>query len=179
MLVKVGQGENGYKEGIINQIYPQLKEIADRHIRRESAPTIQATELVNEAYIKLVDQDIGSWQNRSHFLAISSNIMRKILIDRARKRNSMKRGGDLLPVTLSAAENSSGPCQNEDQLLAIDEAMEKLREFSERQHKIIELKFYGGMDHNEIAHVLDISTSTVKREFRVAKAWINKELTSS
>ena len=176
MLVRVGQGHSSYKNSIMEQIYPHLHEIAERHIRKENAPTIQATELVHEAYLKLIDQNIGSWQNRNHFLAISSNIMRKILIDRARKRKSLKRGGDCIQVTLSAASDSALPCETEDQLLAIDSALERLKKISERQHQIVELRFFGGMEINAIADVMQLSPSTVKRDLRVAKAWINKEL---
>jgi RNA polymerase sigma factor (TIGR02999 family) len=154
-----------------------LHQIAARQMRGERpGHTLQATVLVNDAYLKLVDASV-SWQNRAHFLAVAARIMRNILIDHAKARRRDKRGGDGIRVTLYEADiASAGP---EPDILDLEDALARLVTFDERKAKVVEMNFYGGMTYDEISEALGISPATVDRELRMAKAWLYRELNNA
>lgn len=154
-------------------IYDTLKRIAKRQMSRERKDhTLQATVLVNEAYMQLIKGDI-SWSDSAHFRAIAAKIMRRTLIDYAREKNAKKRGGDLDRITLMESRIIS---DNTVDILELDDAISKLSEFDERKARVIEMIFFGGLSYEEVANVLDISKATVDRELRIAKAWLYNQL---
>ena len=156
-------------------IYDELRHQAARYLQRERDDhTLQTTALVHEAYVRLIDQVNVRWQNRAHFYAIAAEMMRRILVDHARKRSAAKRGGHTMKVTLNEALHASDE-QNLD-LIAVDEALSRLASIDQQQAKVIELRFFGGLNVEETAEVLGISERTVKRDWSVAKAWIRREL---
>jgi RNA polymerase sigma factor (TIGR02999 family) len=167
-------GDQGALAELLPLVEHALHQIAARQMRGERpGHTLQATVLVNDAYLKLVDASV-SWQNRAHFLAVASHIMRNILIDHARARRRDKRGGGGVRVTLYEADiASAGP---EPDILDLEEALARLGTFDERKAKVVEMNFYGGMTYDEIAEALEISPATVDRELRMAKAWLYREL---
>jgi RNA polymerase sigma factor (TIGR02999 family) len=136
--------------------------------------TLQTTALVNEAYLKLIDSSQVNWQNRAHFFAISAQLMRRILVDFARSRNSLKRGGEQIQVTLD--EKIEAPFEKETDLVALDDALKMLEELNPRQAQIVELRYFGGLSEEEAAEALKISTRTVRRDWSVARAWLYREL---
>ena len=144
--------------------------------RRAAGHTLQATALVNEAYLRLVDINRIQWQNRAHFFAMAARQMRRILIDAARKHGNQKRGGDVQKVSL--AEGLVVPDRPED-LVALDEALVALTQIDERRGRVVEMKFFGGLSVEEIAAVLNVSPDTVKRDWKLAKAWLGRELENS
>lgn len=155
-------------------LYDTLKQMAGRYMGKENAGhTLQATALVNEAYIQLIGSD-QNWANRAHFLGVSARIMRHVLIDHARNNNRQKRGGDATRVTLVESRLFGGG--TEPDVLALDEVLSKLEQFDERKARVIELSFFGGLTYDEISQVLDISAATVDRELRFGKAWLCREL---
>lgn len=153
----------------------ELRRIAANYMRRESpGHTLQTTALVNEAYLKLVDQREVHWQNRAHFFAMASQLMRRILLDHARSQMRVKRGGDALHVDLNelavlAPEKSA-------ELIALDEALNRLAQFDLRKSRIVEMRFFGGLTVNEVAEVLGIAPVTVMLHWRLAKAWLQHEV---
>jgi RNA polymerase sigma-70 factor (ECF subfamily) len=159
-------------------VYDELRRLAASYFRRERpGQTLQATALVHEAYLRLIGEKTHNWQNRTHFLAIAALSMRQILVQRARARKAAKRGGDperivldeqLLPAPAAA--------QQEIDLVALDAALEKLAALNQRQAKIVELRYFGGLSVEEVGDVLDISPATVKRDWTLARAWLRKEL---
>ena len=156
-------------------VYDELRRQAARYLKHErQGHTLQTTALVHEAYVRLIDQAGVRWQNRAHFFAIAAEMMRRILVDHARKRRAAKRGGEAVGVTLNEEVQGSGE-QNLD-LLAVDEALTKLAALDQQQARVIELRFFGGLNVEETAEVLGISERTVKRDWSVAKAWIRREL---
>lgn len=156
-------------------VYSELRRIAGAHLARErSGQTLQVTVLVHEAYLKLVDQTRVQWQNRTHFFAVAARMMRRIVVDHARARGAHKRGGGATPVSL---DETPGPAVERDaELLALDEALERLTAFDPRQGRIVELRYFGGLSIDEAAAALSLSPATVKREWSMAKAWLHKEL---
>ena len=157
-------------------VYDELRRIAAAYLRRERPDhTLQPTALVHEAYLRLVDQSEQNWQNRAHFLGIGAHLMRQILVDHARKRRAEKRGGGEQPVTLD--DLALPGFKQPEEILAIDQALARLEQLDERQSKIVELRFFGGLTEKEIAECLGVSDRTVKREWSVAKAWLYAEIT--
>jgi RNA polymerase sigma-70 factor (ECF subfamily) len=160
-------------------VYGELRRIAARYMRRErSDHTLQATVLVHDAYVKLMAQD-KDWQNRAHFFAVASSVMRRILVDHARGRHAEKRGGDAVKVEIDREDAHPGLVftpERSEQILALDEALSRLMILDERQFKIVEMRFFGGMTDQEIADVLEISVRTVVREWVSARAWLHAEL---
>ena len=151
-------------------VYNQLREMAGRFLRGEKpGHTLQATDLVHEAYERLIDADIN-WQDRAHFLAVAAQMMRRILVDHARAKQRVKRGSGGLKVTLDEALLVSE--QPGSDILDLDEAMTALAAFDQRKARILELYFFGGLTYDETAALLDISPATVDRELRLAKAWV-------
>jgi RNA polymerase sigma-70 factor, ECF subfamily len=163
---------------LIPLIHDELHRLAHRYMARERAGdhTLQTTALVNEAYMRLIDASHVPWQNRAHFFAISANLMRRILVDFARSRGYQKRGGNVVKVEFEDARVPS-PGRGAD-VIALDDALNGLAEFDEREAKVVELRFFGGLSEEETAEVLGISTRTVKRDWAVAKAWLLREMRS-
>lgn len=154
-------------------IYETLRRLSKKHLGKEANPTIQATELVHEAYLNLIDVDIA-WQDRAHFLAVASRLMRRLLIDRARARLSKKRGGEHQFVPESVSQISE--VSTEQEVLDLEEALNALKEIDARKADVLELHFFGGMTYPEIAEALSISEATVDRDLRFAKAWIFNQI---
>lgn len=176
LLVKWSNGDESALEQLIPFVERELKQIAHAHMRRENRNhTLQTTALVNEAYLKLIDQR-SPWQNRAHFFAIASRIMRRVLLDYARSQNRAKRGGELIfvPVTEVDAEGYDRAAE----LIDLDEALERLAEFDPEKARIVEMRFFGGLTIEEIAEVLKISPVTVSRHWSVSKAWLQREMQS-
>jgi RNA polymerase sigma factor (TIGR02999 family) len=157
-------------------VYDELRRLARGRLRAERADhTLNTTALVHEAYIKLVGQNRVQWQNRAHFFAIASQAMRRILITYAKARNAAKRGGGEPPVALEDAGLSFSDDQV-DELLALDEALDRLKQFNQRGADVVAYRFFGGLTHDEIATVMDTSAVTVRRAWRTAKSWLRREL---
>jgi len=156
-------------------VHHELRRIARRHMAGErSGHTLQTTALVNEAYLRLVGSQEVRWQDRAHFFAISSQLMRRILVDHARKRNYQKRGAGERPVTL--VENLDAAPQKGADMVALDESLEALAAVDPRKSKVVEMKFFGGLSVEEIAEVLQVSQQTVLRDWKLAKVWLLREL---
>ena len=169
-------GDEQVLEKLMPLVYRQLHQIAQRYMGRErSGHTLQTTALVNEAYLRLVDCAQVDWQDRAHFFAISANLMRRILIDFARSRGYLKRGGAVLHIPLEEAP-SVGDKSADVNLVALDDALKALAAVDERKSKVVELKFFGGLSVEETAEVLHVSTDTVIRDWRLAKLWLLREL---
>jgi len=178
LLVQLGSGNRAAVDELTPLVYKELKRIAGGQLRNERpGHTLQATALVHEAYLKLVDQRDVSWQNRAHFFGVAAQVMRRILMDYARGRIRDKRGGGLNRTTLDEALVVSADRASD--LVAIDEALSRLEALDARQAKIVELRFFGGLSVEETAEAMGISTPTVKREWAMAKAWLYRELSSA
>src|SRR5262245_20122124 len=159
-------------------VYDELRRLAASYLRRERpGQTLQATALVNEAYIRLISERAQNFQNRTHFLAIAALSMRQILVQRARRRKAAKRGGDPERITLDEQLlPASGGGRGDIDVLALDAALERLATLDERQAKVVELRYFGGLTVEETADALDISPATVKRHWTLARAWLHREL---
>jgi RNA polymerase sigma-70 factor (ECF subfamily) len=163
-------------EEIFPLVYDELRRIAARKLRDErTSHTLSATALVHEAWLELTKLNRIEWQNRSHYLAIAAQAMRRILIDYAVARSRQKRGGGQTPLHLDGDVWAIADARG-DELLALDEALVRLRALNERQAQIVEYRFFGGMSVEETADTLKVSTATVKREWATARAWLNREL---
>ena len=175
LLNRVQRGDKQAESNLITAVYAELRRMAARHMRRERpGHTLQTTALVHEAYLKLIDQKGANWQNRAHFFAVAARVMRRILVDYARNRLAEKRGGGQPRLPLDEALVFSKEKSGE--LLALDEALERLEEKDERVHRVIELRFFGGLSVEETAEVLGIATRTVKRDWSFGRAWLRGEL---
>ncbi len=176
LLISYGEGNREALEQLLPEVYQELRRLAQSYMRREnSGHTLQATALVHEAFFRLIDQKAVQWQNRAQFFGVAAQLMRRILIDHARVRKAAKRGGSQAKIAFDEAvhwnEADTGP-----DLLALDTALEKLTTIDERQAKIVELRYFGGLSIEETAHVLSTSPATVKRDWTLAKAWLYREL---
>jgi RNA polymerase sigma factor (TIGR02999 family) len=170
-------GKENALEALMPIVYAELHRQATNYLRRERiGHTLQATALINEAYLKLIDQREVNWKNRAHFFGIAAQAMRRILVDHARSRHRNKRGGDAEDLQLEAAEFAASPAGTSVDLVALDEALTRLSHLDERQSRIVELRFFSGMSVEETAEALGISPATVKNEWRTAKAWLFQEL---
>jgi RNA polymerase sigma-70 factor, ECF subfamily len=177
LLLGWGKGDEKALERLMPIVYNELRRIAGNFMRRQDPDhTLQATALVNEAYMRLIDSSRVNWQNRTHFFAICAQLMRRILVDFARRKNSLKRGGDRIQITLS--ERAAQPVEREEDLVALDEALTRLAEFSPRQARIVELRYFAGLTDEQIADALEISSRTVRRDWSVARAWLYRELST-
>lgn len=178
-LVAWGRGDSGAADRLLELVYPELHRIAERQMRRErGGHTLQPTALVHEAYLKLVDQSRVDWRNRAHFLGVAAQAMRRLLVDHARGRDRDKRGGGATMVELDSAAGEAGlaaPGRSVD-LLALDQALERLAALDAAQARLVELRFFGGLSIEEAAHALGISTATAGRDFRSARAFLAREL---
>ena len=166
-------GDRAALEKLMPVVYEELRRLAAAHLRSErSDHTLQPTALVHEAYLRLADQRSVEWANRAHFFSIAARIMRRILVDHARRRRALKRDGGGLRLTLAEASTEDrGP-----ELLALDTALTSLEALDPRQARIVELRFFGGLSVEETAEAAGISTATVKREWRTARAWLRREI---
>ena len=175
LLVKWGRGDKAALDELVPLVQEELHHLARRYIARERpGHTLQTTALVNEAYLRLVKQEKVQWQDRAHFFAVSARVMRHILVDYARSRGYAKRGGAAHRVTLDEAVAVSSD-QAAD-LVALDEALKSLSEIYPRRSQVVELRYFGGLNNEEVAEVLRVSTKTVERDWRYAKAWLYDEL---
>lgn len=170
-------GDAGALEKLIPLVQPELHRLAHYYMSRERAGhTLQTTALLNEAYLQLTDKTPLRWQNRTHFMAVAAQLMRRIMVDHARARHALKRGAGAIRVTLD--ETALVAEERAEELLALDEALEKLAEFDRRRCEIVEMRYFGGMTVEEIADVLKVHPNTVMRDWRAAKAWLYAELTT-
>ena len=175
LLIAWGNGEEEALEKLVPLIYDELRRIARRYMKREPAGhTLQTTALVNEAYLRLIEQKGVKWQNRAHFFAISAQLMRRILVSMARARHADKRGGEAHQVSLDEALVISE--ERAAELVALDEAMNELAALDPRRSRVVELRYFGGLSVEETAEVLNISPDTVMRDWKRAKAWLYTEL---
>ena len=171
LLIGWNRGDEGALDRLMPLVYEELRNVARRHLAVEGHEhTLQSAALVNETYLRLVDQRHVQWRNRMHFFAISARMMRRILVDHARHRQADKRGG---PMPTLALDASMAVKEDQDlDILALDEALERLSALDLQQARVIELRFFGGLTIQEIAESLDISTATVTRDWVTAKAWL-------
>ena len=177
LLLRAGAGDPTAVESVFPLVYDELRRVAHRHLSREpSGRTLGTTELVHEAYLRLIDQTRVQWTGRAHFMAIAATAMRRILVDRARARRSLKRGGALAPVALDTVDLATD--ERAELLVALDEALERLRELDERQARVVECRFFGGMTEEETAEAIAAGLRTVKRDWAKAKSWLYRELFS-
>lgn len=175
LLSALTRGEEHAASKLIPLVYDELRRLAAAYMRRERVDhTLQATALVNEAYMKLVEQRAVDWQSRAHFFGIAAQLMRRILIDHARGHLRQKRGGEHIVVSLD--EDFILSERQGDELLAVDESLNQLAKIDPRQARVVELRFFGGLTVEEAAQVLGISPKTVKRDWNVAKAWLYADL---
>src|ERR1700730_7164315 len=175
LLLAWGQGEQAALDKLVPLVYAELRRIAHRYMNRERrGHTLQTTELVNEAYLRLIDASQVRWQDRAHFFAVSAQLMRRILVDFARSRRYLKRGGGAQKISFDEALFVS-PKRGRD-LVAIDEAMKGLAVTDERKSRVVELRFFVGLSVKETAEVLKISPDTVLRDWRLAKVWLSREM---
>ncbi|MEK6282457.1 MAG: sigma-70 family RNA polymerase sigma factor [Acidobacteriota bacterium] len=176
LLAAWSEGDHSALDKLAPLVYAELHHMARRHMRRERPDhTLQTTALVNEAYLRLIDQRDVHWRNRAHFFAIAAQMMRRILIDHARKRASAKGGG----AKFSLEETAVLSDERAAELIALDEALDSLAEIDERKSKIVEMRFFGGLGVEEIANVLGVSPDTITREWGRAKAWLHREIQKS
>jgi RNA polymerase sigma factor (TIGR02999 family) len=170
-------GNRAALTALLPLVYGELRRVAARQLRRERADhTLQPTALVHEAYIRLVDQRQVDWQNRAHFFGVAAQVMRRILVDHARRHDAGKRGDGVRCVSIDEARDVAAT--NAIPVLALDQALDRLETVDAELARIVELRAFGGLTIEEAAHVLSVSPSTAKRDWRTAKAWLNRELGS-
>jgi RNA polymerase sigma-70 factor, ECF subfamily len=175
LLTALTRGEQDAASKLIPIVYGELRRLAASYMRRERVDhTLQPTALVHEAYLKLIEQRSANWQSRSHFFGVAAQLMRRILIDHARGHGRQKRGGEQKKVSLDDAFVFSE--QQADELLAVDDSLDRLAKVDPRQARVVELRFFGGLNVEEAAEVLGVSPKTVKRDWSVAKAWLYADL---
>lgn len=175
LLSALTRGDDGAASKLMPVVYDELRRLAGSYMRRErSDHTLQATALVHEAYLKLVEQHSVDWQSRAHFFGIAAQLMRRILIDHARGHSRDKRGGEHQKVSLDEAFVFAE--QRADELIAVDDSLNRLAKIDPRQARVVELRFFGGLSVEEAAEVLGVSPKTVKRDWSVAKAWLYADL---
>jgi RNA polymerase sigma factor (TIGR02999 family) len=175
LLLAWSGGEASAMDELISVVYDQLRHVAERSLRSErTGHTLQATALVNEVYLRLVDQRHVRWQHRAHFFAVAATLMRRILVDHARRHRAAKRGGGAPTVTLDEAVIVA--VEPTADFVSLDEALERLAAIDPRQARVVDLKFFGGLTIEETAEVLTVSPATVKNEWSLARAWLYREL---
>jgi RNA polymerase sigma-70 factor (ECF subfamily) len=177
LLLAWSRGNQQAFEQLVPVVYDELRRIARRYIEHEPAGhPLQATALVHEAYLRLTDASQVSWQNRAHFFGVSANLMRRILVDYARSRNYLKRGGHAQHIPLDSEELFSP--QRSPDLIALDEALDRLAAVDDRKSRVVELRFFGGLTVEETSEVLQLSPRTVLSDWSFAKSWLLRELTT-
>jgi RNA polymerase sigma factor (TIGR02999 family) len=176
LLVKWGEGDQAALDKLMPLVYSELRRLASNYLRRERQNhTLQPTALVNEAYLRLIDQKSARWQNRAHFYGVAAQLMRRILVDHARQHHAAKRGGpsqERLSIT-SAGQIGEKPDLD---LLALHEALEELKTFDPQQERIVELRYFGGLSIEETSEVMSIGHATVERDWKMARAWLRRKL---
>lgn len=175
LLKEWSEGDQQALDELTPLVYEELRQQAARYLRKERPNhSLQATALINEAFLRLIDVKEVQWQNRAHFFAIAANLMRRILVDHARRRDAEKRGGSQVCLTLD--EGLAWANEPDVDLLAIDEALDRLAIIDEQQARIVELRFFSGLTVEETATALGVSPKTVKRDWSVARAWLKREI---
>jgi RNA polymerase sigma factor (TIGR02999 family) len=175
LLVDWSKGDKSALDRLFPLVERELHRLAHSYMRREDPNhTLQTTALINETYLRLIDQNKVQWQNRAHFFGIAAQIMRRILLNYARDRHREKRGGHAIQVSLSDVCIMSRSKSAE--LIALDEALEKLAVIDDRKSQVVELRYFGGLSVDETAEVLGVSTATINRDWKLARAWISKEM---
>lgn len=175
LLLACGKGDRAALDQLVPLIYEELRKLASKYMKRERAEhTLQTSALINEAYLRLIDRPV-SWQNRAHFFGIAARLMRQILVDHARARQSSKRGGSQPKVALSEALDIKQDLSAD--IIALHDALTGLAAFDPQQGRIIELRFFGGLTIEETAEVLGVSHTTVEKDWHMARAWLRKEMT--
>ena len=178
LLQRWGEGDATALDQLMPLVSDELRRMARRYMRQQSpGHTLQTTALIHEAYLRLVGRDARQWENRAHFFGVAAQAMRHILVDYARARVAAKRGGAARPVSLEEAALVSG--ERAAELVALAEALDALARLSARQSRVVELRYFGGLNVSETAEVLRVSTDTVTRDWNQAKAWLYRELTAS
>ncbi|MEM1090474.1 MAG: sigma-70 family RNA polymerase sigma factor [Pseudomonadota bacterium] len=173
LLLQAGSGDESARDQLMEVVHRELKRLARGYMRSERQEhTLQATALVNEAYLELFGAAERSWSDRNHFFAYASQVMRHVLVHHARSRKTQKRGGDLLRVTLDGLAGD----QKADELLALDEALERLALIDERKSRMVEMRFFGGLTIDEIADVTGLSVATIHNDLKSARGWLYHEL---
>lgn len=171
LLIELTEGKQVAADALLPLIYDELRSLAANYLRRERPDhTLQPTALVHEAYLRLIDQTHVNWQNRAHFFGVAAQMMRRILIDHARAHGAGKRGHDFQKISLD--ENIDKAAERSAELLALDDALNALAEVDEQKSRIVEMRYFGGLSFEETAEVLGVSAVTVKRHWRMAKAWL-------
>ena len=177
LLLAWNNGDRAALDRLMPVVYDELRRLARRYMRQEDpAHTLQATALVNDVYIRLVDQKRVNWQNRAHFFGAASQMIRRLLVEHARARDRLKRGGNALRVTLQDDLNAAAPVQLD--VVELDHALNKLAQLDPQQERIVELRFFTGLSIEETAEALNISSATVKRGWATGRAWLYREMTS-
>jgi len=173
LLSALSAGENTARERLLPIVYDELRAIAGARMAGERGDhTLDATALVHEAYLRLIDTERVQWEDRSHFFRIASRAMRRVLVDHARSRNALKRGGDRHRITLHDPSTD----ENDVDLLALDDALERLESIDPRQRGVVELRFFGGCNVADAARILGVSERTIEEDWRMARAWLRREL---
>ena len=174
-LQQLGDGRNAASSQLFEMLYGELRRMARSHLRKENpGHTLSATSLAHEAWFRMAEQTRTQWQNRSHFLAVCSTMMRRILVNHELARRADKRDAELVPVTISGLEQIGVPPDRD--VVAVHEALLAFEAMDARAAKVVELKFFGGMENEEIADALGVSLATVKRDWALARAWLHREL---
>ena len=179
LLIEWSQGDKAALDRLTPLVYDEIRRIAHRYVQRErEGHTLQTTALINEAYLRLAGSQNIDWQNRSHFYAVTAQVMRHILIDHARKRRYVKHGGEAQRVGFDTAiaEASTMSSARASELLALDEALAELERLDPRKSRVVELRYFGGLTLEETAEVLEVSLMTVRRDWRAAKAWLFRRM---
>jgi RNA polymerase sigma factor (TIGR02999 family) len=180
LLLSWGQGDAAALDRLVPLLYDDLRRVARGHLRREGpGHTLQPTALVHEVFLRLVDVDRMTVKSRTHFFALSARLMRQILVDHARRRQAGKRGGGATVIGLNEAAAAAAPASSSSvDVLALDEALDALSSFDDRQCRVVELRFFAGLNIPEAADALGVSTATVEREWAMAKAWLHQRLST-
>ena len=174
-LQQLGDANPKASSQLFELLYDDLRRMARNHLRKENpGHTLSATSLAHEAWFRMAEQTRTQWKNRSHYLAVASTMMRRILVNHELARRADKRDAELVPVTMSGLEQIGAPPDRD--LVAVHEALLAFEEVDKRAAKVVELRFFGGLENEEVAEVLDVSLATVKRDWAVARAWLHREL---
>jgi len=176
LLEQMGGGDTQASEKLLSLVLPELRALARHYLRGERpGHTLQPTALVNEAYLRLVSDQARNWRSRAHFVAVTAGIMRRILIDHARRRHALKRGTQLPPIEISD-ERDGLSAKGAEELIALDAALNRLELLNPRHRQVVELRYFGGLSVEETAEALSVSPITVKRDWRVARAWLKGQV---
>ena len=177
VLIRARSGQQDVADELFSRLYEELKRVAHAQLRSSQGATLDTTGLINETYLRVVDQDRASWQDRAHFFAYAAKAMRHVLVDRARRRQAKKRGGGRRPVTFT--ERHIAPDESAEVLIDLDEALERLATEHPRLSQVVDLRFFGGLTEEEAGAALDVSPRTVRRDWFKARAYLYRELAAS